>query len=101
MSQFPLALAIEPRLLPCAISNGFSMDYKVLSFSSHLNGLCTFGFQYRDFVFRKMFERPTLSSEIRAEDIADNVRELCKLDPAFVSLFSSKFLHTKFNLACS
>ncbi|KIM43202.1 hypothetical protein M413DRAFT_18303 [Hebeloma cylindrosporum] len=69
MSQFPLALAIEPRLLPCAIANGFSMDYK-----------------YRDFVFRKMFERPTLSSEARAEDIADNVRELCKLDPAmFVS----------------
>lgn len=31
MSQFPLALAIEPKLLPCAISNGFSMDYKVVS----------------------------------------------------------------------
>lgn len=29
MSQFPLALAIEPRLLPFAIANGFSMDYKV------------------------------------------------------------------------
>ncbi|KAF8195571.1 hypothetical protein BJ912DRAFT_1021259 [Pholiota molesta] len=69
MSQFPLALAIEPRLLPYAVINGFSMDYK-----------------YRDFVFRKMFERPPVSSETRAEDIADNVRELCKLDPAmFVS----------------
>ncbi|KAF8967162.1 hypothetical protein BDZ97DRAFT_570221 [Flammula alnicola] len=69
MSQFPLALAIEPRLLPYAVTNGFSMDYK-----------------YRDFVFRKMFERPAVSSETRADDIADNVRELCKLDPAmFVS----------------
>ncbi|KAF9483532.1 hypothetical protein BDN70DRAFT_873849 [Pholiota conissans] len=69
MSQFPLALAIEPRLLPYAVKNGFSMDYK-----------------YRDFVFRKMFERPPVSSETRAEDIADNVRELCNLDSAmFVS----------------
>ncbi|KAF8798942.1 hypothetical protein BYT27DRAFT_7202672 [Phlegmacium glaucopus] len=69
MAQFPLALAIEPRLLPHAVANGFAMDYK-----------------YRDFVFRKMFERPTLSSETRADDIANNVRELCKLDPTmFVS----------------
>ena len=39
MSQFPLALAIEPKLLPCAISNGFSMDYKVVShlLFSHTN----------------------------------------------------------------
>jgi len=29
MPQFPLALAIEPRLLPLAVANGFSMDYKV------------------------------------------------------------------------
>jgi hypothetical protein len=29
MAQFPLALAIEPRLLPLAVSNGFSMDSKV------------------------------------------------------------------------
>ncbi|KAF9533110.1 hypothetical protein CPB83DRAFT_942409 [Crepidotus variabilis] len=67
--QFPLALAIEPRLLPYAVANGFSMDYK-----------------YRDFVFRKMFERPASPTETRAEDVASNVRELCKLDPAmFVS----------------
>ncbi|KAF8903160.1 hypothetical protein CPB84DRAFT_1728604 [Gymnopilus junonius] len=64
MSQFPLALAVEPRLLPCAVANGFSLDPK-----------------YRDFVFRKMFERPSSSSETRAEDIAESVRELCKLDP--------------------
>ena len=31
MALFPLALAIEPRLLPCAIANGFSMDYKVIN----------------------------------------------------------------------
>ena len=28
MAQFPLALAIEPRLLPHAVANGFAMDYK-------------------------------------------------------------------------
>ncbi|TFK40782.1 hypothetical protein BDQ12DRAFT_770762 [Crucibulum laeve] len=63
MSQFPLILAIEPRLLPYATANGFKMDTK-----------------YRDFVFRKMFEKPLASSEIRADDIARNVRELCELD---------------------
>lgn len=31
MTQFPLALAIEPRLLPLAEVNGFSMDSKVRS----------------------------------------------------------------------
>jgi hypothetical protein len=30
-----------------------------------------------------MFERPTLSSETRADDMVDNVRELCKLDPTY------------------
>src|SRR5580658_7496513 len=29
MAQFPLALAIEPRLLPLATANGFHMDSKV------------------------------------------------------------------------
>ncbi len=29
MAQFPLALALEPRLLPYAVSNGFFMDSKV------------------------------------------------------------------------
>lgn len=29
MSQFPLALSIEPRLLPLAVANGFHMDSKV------------------------------------------------------------------------
>jgi hypothetical protein len=28
-TQFPLALAIEPRLLPLAVANGFTMDSKV------------------------------------------------------------------------
>ncbi|TFK64618.1 hypothetical protein BDN72DRAFT_254986 [Pluteus cervinus] len=69
MAQFPLALAIEPRLLPYAKANGFYMDSK-----------------YRDLVIRKMFERLTPSNETRAEDIAHNVRELCRLDPTiFVS----------------
>ena len=29
MHQFPLALSIEPRLLPLAVVNGFRMDSKV------------------------------------------------------------------------
>ncbi|KAF8827589.1 hypothetical protein HHX47_DHR4000120 [Lentinula edodes] len=67
--KFPLVLAVEPRLLPYAVTNGFNMDEK-----------------YRDFVFRKMFESSTLSDRT-AETIADNVRELCRLDP---SMFLSR-----------
>ncbi|KAJ3791217.1 hypothetical protein GGU10DRAFT_338191 [Lentinula aff. detonsa] len=69
MAQFPLVLAVEPRLLPYAVANGFCMDEK-----------------YRDFVFRKMFESSSLSDRT-AESIADNVRELCRLDP---SMFLSR-----------
>ncbi|KAG6830977.1 hypothetical protein H0H87_006628 [Tephrocybe sp. NHM501043] len=66
MAQFPLALAIEPRLLPYAVDNGFTMDSK-----------------YRDFVFRKMFER---TSTNETEQIVHNVKELCRLDTTmFVS----------------
>ncbi|KAJ7109731.1 hypothetical protein C8R43DRAFT_1079587 [Mycena crocata] len=64
MAQFPLALAIEPRLLPFAVANGFQMDAK-----------------YRDFVFRKMFERSSANAHAHAEEIVANVRELCRLDP--------------------
>ncbi|KAF8134795.1 hypothetical protein K438DRAFT_1693855 [Mycena galopus ATCC 62051] len=63
MSQFPLALAIEPRLLPYAVANGFEMDAK-----------------YRDFVFRKMFEKTSAPDAAHAEEIVANVRELCRLD---------------------
>lgn len=34
MAQFPLALAVEPRLLPLAVANGFVMDNKVISLLS-------------------------------------------------------------------
>ncbi|KAH8104584.1 hypothetical protein BXZ70DRAFT_596840 [Cristinia sonorae] len=63
MASFPLVLAIEPRLLPYARVNGFFMDRK-----------------YRDFVFRKMFEKPVVNSEGRRNEIAANVRELSRLD---------------------
>ncbi|KAF7365217.1 hypothetical protein MVEN_00393300 [Mycena venus] len=63
MAQFPLALAIEPRLLPYAVANGFEMDSK-----------------YRDFVFRKMFEKTSAAAAAHAEEIVANVRELCRLD---------------------
>lgn len=33
MAQFPLALSIEPRLLPLAVANGFHMDSKVRHYS--------------------------------------------------------------------
>ncbi|PFH54082.1 hypothetical protein AMATHDRAFT_53891 [Amanita thiersii Skay4041] len=65
MSRLPLALAVEPRLLPYAVANGFYMDSK-----------------YRDFVFRKMFEKPLPSAIVDPNEIAHNVRELCKLDPS-------------------
>ncbi|OJA08806.1 hypothetical protein AZE42_01301 [Rhizopogon vesiculosus] len=55
MVQLPIALAIEPRLLPYAEANGFHMDTK-----------------YRDFVFRKMFEKMTLSNNDRSDDILRN-----------------------------
>ena len=86
MPQFPLALAIEPRLLPHAVANGFSMDYKVLTDLFFFSYITTqLDCQYRDFVFRKMFERPTSMSNTRPEEMAENVRELCKLDPVYVS----------------
>ncbi|KAF9220958.1 hypothetical protein BS17DRAFT_786268 [Gyrodon lividus] len=64
MAQLPIALAIEPKLLPYAEANGFRMDPK-----------------YRDFVFRKMFEKQALNSVDRTDDIIRNVRELKRLDP--------------------
>ncbi|KAI0699093.1 Squalene/phytoene synthase-domain-containing protein [Cytidiella melzeri] len=64
MANYPLVLAIEPRLLPYARANGFTMDHK-----------------YRNFVFRKMFEKPAISFEGRADEIVRNVKELSRLDP--------------------
>ncbi|KAL4073230.1 hypothetical protein V8B97DRAFT_2023022 [Scleroderma yunnanense] len=63
MVQLPIALAIEPRLLPYAEANGFRMDTK-----------------YRDFIFRKMFEKQALNTVDRTDDIVRNVRELKRLD---------------------
>ncbi|KAH9980176.1 hypothetical protein BGW80DRAFT_484395 [Lactifluus volemus] len=66
MAQFPLALSIEPRLLPLAIANGLRMDSR-----------------YRDFVFRRIFQR---TDEHSVVDVLLNVRELCRLDTSmFVS----------------
>ncbi|CCM03531.1 uncharacterized protein FIBRA_05665 [Fibroporia radiculosa] len=64
MAQFPLVLAVEPRLLPYARANGFRMDCK-----------------YRNFVFRKMFEKPAIQFDGRVDEIVENVRELSRLDP--------------------
>ncbi|KIN93376.1 hypothetical protein M404DRAFT_948149 [Pisolithus tinctorius Marx 270] len=64
MFQLPIALAVEPRLLPYAEANGFRIDPK-----------------YRDFIFRKMFEKQSLSTVDRSEEIVSNVRELKRLDP--------------------
>lgn len=97
MVQFPLVLAIEPKLLPYARANGFNMDRKVspltilywltffpnVGFSFVLILRCWI-FQYRNFVFRKMFEKPALNSDGRTEEIIRNVRELSRLDPEYV-----------------
>ncbi|KAI0071695.1 hypothetical protein K474DRAFT_1686956 [Panus rudis PR-1116 ss-1] len=68
MLKFPLVLAVEPRLLPYARANGFIMDTKPLK-------------KYRNFIFRKIFEKSSGVSDSRTHDIVDNVRELSKLDP--------------------
>lgn len=83
MVQFPLVLAIEPRLLPYAVANGFHMDTKVPRLNS--TGLyvgVSYHHQYRDFVFRKIFEKAHSSSDRVPEDIIRNVTELCRLDPS-------------------
>jgi len=59
--QLPLAFALEPTLLPLAVSNGFHMDSK-----------------YRDFIFRKMFEKSPRGGRI--SEIVRNVREMTSLD---------------------
>ena len=82
MANFPLVLAIEPQLLPYAQINGFTMDHKVKIPSAPLSRLfvLTGRTQYRNFVFRKMFEKPAISFEGRADEIVRNVKELSRLD---------------------
>ncbi|KAG6837627.1 hypothetical protein H0H93_006148 [Arthromyces matolae] len=85
MAQFPLALAIEPQLLPYAVKNGFYMDRK-----------------YRDFVFRKMFERTSSPNDSASEEIVHNVRELCRLDNSmFISrtIAAEVCMEAKLNVA--
>jgi hypothetical protein len=86
MANFPLVLAIEPRLLPYARANGFTMDHKVTFSALHdlLTRVLTRMMQYRNFVFRKMFEKPAISFEGRADEILRNVKELSRLDPRYV-----------------
>ena len=84
MAQFPLVLAIEPRLLPLARQNGFNMDRKVSrGLRSFVGWLMTSLSQYRNFVFRRMFEKPAIMFESRADEIVQNVRELSRLDPEY------------------
>ena len=83
MANFPLVLAIEPSLLQYAQANGFTMDHRVRHsvycevFGCTLNLIPT---KYRNFVFRKMFEKPAIVFEGRADEIVRNVRELSRLD---------------------
>ena len=89
MAQFPLVLAIEPRLLPYARLNGFSMDRKVcvVPILRSLVADCDAYSQYRNFVFRRMFEKPAIMFESRTAEIMKNVRELSRLDPEYESVF--------------
>ncbi|KAF8606938.1 hypothetical protein BDV93DRAFT_330574 [Ceratobasidium sp. AG-I] len=67
--DFPLALSYEPRLLPLAVANGFRIDVK-----------------YRDFIFRKVFEKPAVVRDGREDTIIKMVEDLQRLDPImFVS----------------
>ncbi len=87
MAQFPLVLAIEPRLLPYARLNGFSMDRKVCEVDfSGVRPLMMTSVQYRNFVFRRMFEKPAMMFEARTVEIMKNVRELSRLDPEYESV---------------
>jgi len=83
MTQFPLALAIEPRLLPLAVFNGFTMDGKVSTSISSPRLYSNLSQQYRDFIFRKMFEKPAFPSDNHAEEIVRHVRELTQLDQRY------------------
>ena len=84
MAQLPIALAIEPRLLPFAEVNGFRMDPKVSDNFLHFATFSPWACQYRDFVFRKMFEKQALNGGDRTDDIVRNVRELKRLDPRWL-----------------
>jgi hypothetical protein len=66
MVRFPLALSLEPRLLPLAQANGFEINPR-----------------YRDFIFRKMFEKPAEGEKSSGHhiEVVENVKLLCKLDP--------------------
>lgn len=83
MAQFPLALSIEPRLLPLAIANGFRMDSRVRMVHFLVVDLTPnedMLIQYREFVFRRIFVR---TEDRGVEDVLLNVRELCRLDPSY------------------
>ena len=41
-----------------------------------------------------MFERPTSTGDLHADDVAQNVRELCKLDPVYASTFRFDLVHS-------
>ena len=88
MANFPLVLAIAPGLLSYASANGFTMDHKVRAHckrrTPHIPTACRA--QYRDFVFRKMFEKPAISFEGRADEIVRNVKELSRLDHRCVTV---------------
>ncbi|KAF8513762.1 hypothetical protein JB92DRAFT_3116073 [Gautieria morchelliformis] len=77
-AQLPLAFALEPSLLPLAVTNGFRMEAK-----------------YRDFIFRKMFERQP--REGRVAEIVRNVREMTRLDE---SMFLSRTVAAEVCMEC-
>lgn len=102
-TQLPLAFALEPSLLPLAVANGFHMDSKVC------RGLFMFDApicvhhawaKYRDFIFRKMFEKH--SREGRMAEIMNNVREMVRLDDRCVVASRSRLRNGRVKLGlCS
>ena len=76
MPQLPYAFALEPHLMKLALANGFTMDLK-----------------YRNYLFRKVFERSVspVSPDVeekkaaRVSYIVSRVRSLCAIDKRHVS----------------
>jgi hypothetical protein len=101
MAQFPLALSIEPRLLPMAIANGFRMDGRVRIYNFFVVRLTLneeMLVQYRDFVFRRIFVR---TEEHGVEDVLLNVRELCRLDASYAPLHRLFCWLAQLSVGCS
>jgi hypothetical protein len=83
MSKLPIWISTEPRILPLARLNGFSIDPS-----------------YRDSIFRKLFERilDNFGNPMNnSADIVQNVKELSRIDP---DMFMSRTVAAEICMDC-